>query len=235
LRLDGNKVRRARERLGYSMEMVGEEAEVSKNSILRAEHDGDIRPVTARRIAQALGVEVADLIEESAIPKAAALPPTEPSFNNVLEEERRSPENLTARFKYQKRLLKEWLDRWEREIEDVEANRFILREGFGNDMTMKSLFALSHVFDKNEGKNMEDLESVLDDIRVGNVVAPDLRDAAEDLQKIAVRLSKLGPRSIEVERRQLAQTASPEESTLTNVVYREDSRWWQNRLDRQAG
>ena len=70
MRFDGDKVQQARERLGWTMEIVGQEADVSKNSILRAEHGGDIRPVTARRIAQALGVEVADLIENSAAPKA---------------------------------------------------------------------------------------------------------------------------------------------------------------------
>ena len=84
MRLDGDKVRRARERLGYSMEMTGEEAEVSKNSILRAEHGEDIRPVTARRISRALGVEVADLIEGSARP--AALQTEE---DGILEEEQR--------------------------------------------------------------------------------------------------------------------------------------------------
>jgi transcriptional regulator with XRE-family HTH domain len=84
LRLDGDKVRQARERLGYSMEMTGEEAEVSKNSILRAEHGEDIRPVTARRISRALGVEVADLIEGSARP--AALQSEE---DEILEEEQR--------------------------------------------------------------------------------------------------------------------------------------------------
>ncbi len=69
MKLDGDKLRRARERLGYSMEAVGEVAEMSKNSVLRAEHEEDIRPGTARKIADALGVEVAELIAD---PKARA-------------------------------------------------------------------------------------------------------------------------------------------------------------------
>ncbi len=44
--------------------MVGEKAGTSKNSVLRAEHEGEIRPLTARKIAEALGVEVADLLLE---------------------------------------------------------------------------------------------------------------------------------------------------------------------------
>jgi transcriptional regulator with XRE-family HTH domain len=64
LKLNRGKLIRAREVLGYSIETVAEAAGVSKNSVLRAEHEEDIRPVTARKIAGALGVRVADLIGE---------------------------------------------------------------------------------------------------------------------------------------------------------------------------
>jgi transcriptional regulator with XRE-family HTH domain len=73
LRLNRKKLLRARELLGYGIEKVAEEAGVSKNSVLRAEHEEDIRPVTARKIAAALHVSVADLIGESDILKAQAL------------------------------------------------------------------------------------------------------------------------------------------------------------------
>jgi transcriptional regulator with XRE-family HTH domain len=62
LRLDRDKLIRAREMLGYGIEKTAEEARVSKNSVLRAEHEEDIRPVTARKIAGALEVEVRDLL-----------------------------------------------------------------------------------------------------------------------------------------------------------------------------
>jgi len=79
-------MRRARDRLGLSMEMVGEKAEVSKNSVLRAEHGDDIRPVTARRIAQALGLDVADLVEELAVPKVEApLLPEDEQWRSALD------------------------------------------------------------------------------------------------------------------------------------------------------
>jgi DNA-binding XRE family transcriptional regulator len=65
LKLDREKLVRAREMLGYGLEKTAQEAGVSKNSVLRAEHEEDIRPVTARKIAAALGVRVADLVVES--------------------------------------------------------------------------------------------------------------------------------------------------------------------------
>lgn len=61
MKLDRDKLIRAREMLGYGVEKTAEEAGVSKNSVLRAEHEEDIRPVTARKIAAALEVEVRDL------------------------------------------------------------------------------------------------------------------------------------------------------------------------------
>src|SRR5215210_2246603 len=70
LRLDKNRLQRAREMLGYGLEKTAQEAGVSKNSVLRAEHEEDIRPVTARKIAAALDVPVADLIGESETLKA---------------------------------------------------------------------------------------------------------------------------------------------------------------------
>lgn len=62
MKLDREKLIRARELLGYGIETTADAAGVSKNSVLRAEHEEDIRPVTARKIAAALEVRVADLL-----------------------------------------------------------------------------------------------------------------------------------------------------------------------------
>ena len=78
MKLDRDKLIRAREMLGYSVEKTAEEAGVSKNSVLRAEHEDDIRPLTARKIATALGVRVADLIGES---ETLKVQPPLPNFN----------------------------------------------------------------------------------------------------------------------------------------------------------
>jgi DNA-binding XRE family transcriptional regulator len=88
LRLDRDRLIRAREMLGYGIETTARAAGVSKNSVLRAEHGDDIRPATARKIAKALNVEVADLYGEREYPKGEAPPWPEPSFNDVIEERR---------------------------------------------------------------------------------------------------------------------------------------------------
>jgi transcriptional regulator with XRE-family HTH domain len=70
LKLDRDRLQRAREMLGYGLEKTAQEAGISKNSVLRAEHEEDIRPVTARKIAAALQVPVANLIGEGETLKA---------------------------------------------------------------------------------------------------------------------------------------------------------------------
>ncbi len=64
LKLDGRRLRYARDRLGYSLDMVGERCGIAKNTARRAEREKEIRPSTARKIAAGLGVEVSDLIKE---------------------------------------------------------------------------------------------------------------------------------------------------------------------------
>jgi transcriptional regulator with XRE-family HTH domain len=81
VKLDPSKVREAREQLGLSLDGVAKAAGVSQASAIRAEHGKEIRPLTARRIAGGLGVEVADLY-----PKAVA--PTSSSESKDREEQR---------------------------------------------------------------------------------------------------------------------------------------------------
>jgi len=70
--------------------MLAGKAGTSKNTILSAEHGGDIRPTTARKIAEALDVEIDDLLGETESPLAEAAPSAEqPPLNGFLAEERR--------------------------------------------------------------------------------------------------------------------------------------------------
>jgi transcriptional regulator with XRE-family HTH domain len=82
MKLDPTKVREAREQLGLSIVEIAENAEVSPNSVSRAENNREIRPLTARRISRALGSEVADLY-----PKAKA-PTSSPKPEAAVEERR---------------------------------------------------------------------------------------------------------------------------------------------------
>jgi transcriptional regulator with XRE-family HTH domain len=116
LKLDEDRVRQTRERLGLTLSMVAQKAGTSKNTVLSAEHGGDIRPTTARKIAEALNVEIADLMGEPEGPLAVAPSSQEKLFNNgVLEEERRHPSlrNWTA-------LINGFADRWGQEITERE-------------------------------------------------------------------------------------------------------------------
>ncbi len=62
--LDEEKVRRSRERLGYTLQLMSEEGGIAPHTIIRAEHGRNITPTSARKIAAALGVSVADLVRE---------------------------------------------------------------------------------------------------------------------------------------------------------------------------
>jgi transcriptional regulator with XRE-family HTH domain len=67
VKLNPERVLWARESRGYSIETTAAKAGMSHNSVMRAERGEEIRPSTARRLAEALGVEVSDLY-----PKAGA-------------------------------------------------------------------------------------------------------------------------------------------------------------------
>jgi transcriptional regulator with XRE-family HTH domain len=78
-----------REFRGLTQPELAERAGMSLRSVFNYEHGGNALPNSARKLAAALGVEIGDLISADAHPKGAA-PPSQPSFNHLLEE-RRSP------------------------------------------------------------------------------------------------------------------------------------------------
>ncbi len=65
MRVNGAKLRRARERRALSLRELAEEAGVSYVTVWRIEREatGPARPITVRRLAGALGVEPETLIE----------------------------------------------------------------------------------------------------------------------------------------------------------------------------
>lgn len=77
MKLDPDKVLEARERSGFSLRNLAEAAGVSLTSAIKAQHGKEIRPLTARRIARGLGVEVNDLypspkgVAPTSLPKEA--------------------------------------------------------------------------------------------------------------------------------------------------------------------
>src|SRR5215217_4317284 len=82
------RLREWRELQGWTQKNLAQESGVSTRSIAGYEAGASARPGTARKLAEALGVEVVDLVLTSG--KAEAPPsPEQPSFNGLLEQERR--------------------------------------------------------------------------------------------------------------------------------------------------
>ena len=55
-------LRRLRERQALSQKGLAERAGISHVTVVQAEAGGDVRPTTARKLAEALGVEPAELM-----------------------------------------------------------------------------------------------------------------------------------------------------------------------------
>jgi transcriptional regulator with XRE-family HTH domain len=64
MRLDSRKVRWHRDRFGWTLDELADKAGVAKGTLLRAEHGEDIQPRSGRRIAQAFGVDISELVPE---------------------------------------------------------------------------------------------------------------------------------------------------------------------------
>ena len=112
------QLRQWRELRGLTQRELAAKSGVSVRSIAGYEAGAGVRPNTARKLAEALDIEVVNFYAEPEVPKAPAPPSSqEKLFNNgVLEEERRalSLQSWTS-------LVNRLADRWEREIEEREA------------------------------------------------------------------------------------------------------------------
>ena len=84
-------LRELRELHGLTQKELADVSGVSLRSVAGYEGGAHVRPNTARKLAQALNVEVADLVGSGADPKAEAPPWQQPPLNGLLAEERRTP------------------------------------------------------------------------------------------------------------------------------------------------
>jgi|SRR5215204_6505142 len=99
VKLDSAKMRWHRDRLGWTLDTLAEQAEVAEGTALRAEHGEDIRPSSGRRIARALGVDISELVPEKpgvVLPKASA--PSTPGPHRTDAPPRASKERLEEYF-----------------------------------------------------------------------------------------------------------------------------------------
>jgi transcriptional regulator with XRE-family HTH domain len=85
------RLREWREARALTQVELAELADVSSRSVAGYEAGAGARPATIRKLAVALGVEVADLRGDPDSPKAEASPWQQPPLNGMLAEERRTP------------------------------------------------------------------------------------------------------------------------------------------------
>jgi transcriptional regulator with XRE-family HTH domain len=118
-------LRELRELHGLTQKELADVSGVSLRSVAGYEGGAQARPNTARKLAQALNVEVADLVGITSYPKAQAPPsPEQPSFNGLLEEERRT-QHLYVWGSYLSRRV-EWCERMlQKSQEDSFLNPFL--------------------------------------------------------------------------------------------------------------
>jgi transcriptional regulator with XRE-family HTH domain len=83
------RLKQLRAEKGLSQARLAARAELDPSTVNQIERGArEASPATLRKLADALDVSLADLLEES--PKVSAPPSPEPSLNNELDEERRS-------------------------------------------------------------------------------------------------------------------------------------------------
>jgi transcriptional regulator with XRE-family HTH domain len=138
LKLEADKVRWAREAAGLTMGDAAAAGGLARRTVFRAEHSEDLRPNTARKLARTYGVELADLLpttetEGEDSPKAPApASHLEPSFNDVLKEERRTQEieEITRHYSPCGDGLDKYCERWEKKIAADALDRDYVEEFF---------------------------------------------------------------------------------------------------------
>jgi transcriptional regulator with XRE-family HTH domain len=110
------KLRELRELHGLTQKELADVSGVSLRSVAGYEGGAHVRPNTARKLAQALNVEVADLVGADSYPKAQAPPsPEQPDFNGLLEEERRVA--ISSQLGSWRGMHEESVARWSRAID----------------------------------------------------------------------------------------------------------------------
>jgi transcriptional regulator with XRE-family HTH domain len=114
MRLDHERVRWHRDRLGWTLDTLAEKAEVAKGTVLRAEHGEDVRPSSGRRIAKALGTEISELIPDKPERVEAAYEEATEEFN----QRRYSPSLIVQGWD---RLVEDWTRRLDEGNFDEEA------------------------------------------------------------------------------------------------------------------
>lgn len=122
MKLHRESLQLARARYGWSIARTAEEAGISNNSVLRAEHEEEVSVGTVHKLAAALKVDVGELVGEPALAGKALGPDRqregdEPAGPGVLDRGDATSAAAVWRTEYENR-LDEMLDRWEGQLEE---------------------------------------------------------------------------------------------------------------------
>jgi transcriptional regulator with XRE-family HTH domain len=106
-----------REFRGFTQPELAERAGLSLRTVFNYEHGSNALPNNARKLAEALGVQIGDLLSEQDHPKGAAPPSVQLTLNGVLVEERRRPTE------HEIKALNRWLSDLERRLDERNLTR----------------------------------------------------------------------------------------------------------------
>jgi len=114
-----NQLKRMRTEKGLSQAKLAALADIDPSTVNQIEREArEASPATLRKLAQALDVSIAELLEDKS-PKAPRRSSFEPTLNGLLEEERRRTQLEEVRQSYReaREEVERYLTRWERWLE----------------------------------------------------------------------------------------------------------------------
>ncbi len=122
-----DQLKRLRTEKGLSQAKLAALADIDPSTVNQIERGArEASPATLRKLAQALDVSIAELLEDAA-PKAHRRSSLEPSFNDVLEDLRRTTERFQSHHKIQK-AMDEYREIWERRLSEEDLDKTALEE-----------------------------------------------------------------------------------------------------------
>jgi transcriptional regulator with XRE-family HTH domain len=172
-----------RESRGFTQRELAAEASISEVTVARLETGHSSTPPTARKIAKALDVSVADLLERPPVPLAEASQETGHTEAEV-EEEQRPDDEVTQRRIYtglaeaRALLLESTAELWDRLLDRGEDNVDTLR--LIEDVTIREI--INHAIDEEEIKER---------------CAPEQRDQLERAEQRLLEADRRVSRAIE--------------------------------------
>ena len=211
-----------RELQGWTQKDLAHESGVSARSIAGYETGASVRPRTARKLAEALGVEVIDLagIGQGKVPAPPL--PEQPSFNGLLEEERRSSLSPWVEYVRQRadRIRRHTADPQSLAFRDASAAQF-----FVEDKNREAADLLVRLNEKEMGRDPYGEEPLV----AWQEVLSALKELTEALDRALERAKRMEAGRIEIaalnrQRRQTTAAVAEREKASAGILSLLESR-----------